>query len=102
MTVGNQGTEASVNNLLSSLAVQLRGVCDEIRTQQTYITTLGQAGLEAIGFDAADAASVIQMMNYLGNVAGVYYGTVQQGGSGGAGAILFDFDSALSGLWAGQ
>jgi len=31
-----------------------------------------------------------------GNLAGVYYGTVQQGGTGGTGAVLFNFDNALA------
>lgn len=101
MAVGNQTSVDTVNNILSNLAVQLRTICDVIRIQQTFLTELGQSGLETVGFDSEDAASVLSFMGYLNTVAGVYYGQVQQGGSGGTGASLFDFDNALCALWGG-
>lgn len=101
MAVGNQSTVATVDNILSTLAVQLREVCDNIRKQATYLNGLGLSGLETIGFAQPDAQAVLNNMGYLSTVAGCYYGTVQQGGSGGTGATLFNFDNALSGLWAG-
>lgn len=101
MAVGNQATVATVNNILSSLAVQLRQACDNIRTQATFLNGLGQNGLETVGFSQADAQAVLNDIGYLSTVAGCYYGTVQQGGTGGTGAIMFDFDNQLSGLWGG-
>lgn len=95
MSVGNQPTQASVNNLLSSLAVQMRNICDQIRVQYTYVSTLGVTGLEALGYSPADAASVLQLMGYLNSIAAVYYGTgTQQSPS--------NFDQALSVAWGGQ
>jgi len=42
------------------------------------------------------------MAGYMNTIAGCYYGTVQQGGSGGTGATEFNFNNALSVLWGGQ
>lgn len=102
MSVGNQPSQASINNLLSSLSVQLRNVCDQIRIQNTYITQMGTNGLETLGYTQTDAQNIMTLMAYLNNISGVYYGTIQQGGSGGTGAIDFDFDNALSILWGGN
>lgn len=95
MTVGNQPTVTSVNGTLTMLCVSLRNVCDQIRTQDTAITNMGTAGLEALGFDPADAAAMLTAFSYLSTVAGVYYGTATQ-------ASDFDFDNELSQFWAGQ
>jgi len=102
MSVGNQATEASVNQSLSDAALQLRNLCQAIMNFQSWIVQEGTAGLEAMGFSAADAAAVLTMSSYMNTVAGCYFGTVQQGGSGGTGAIMFNFNNALCGLWAGQ
>jgi hypothetical protein len=95
MSIGNQTTVAAVNNMLSSYAVQMRNLMGAIRNEQEEVTDMGVAGLEALGFDSADAASVISMFSYMNTISGVYFGTATQG-------TAFDFDNALSGLWAGQ
>lgn len=95
MPVGNQASSAAVNQSLTTLALDLRGVCQSIRDFQTYVVTMGQSGLETLGFSAADAASVVSMASYLNTVSGVYFGTATQ-------ASQFDFDNQLSGLWAAQ
>lgn len=41
-------------------------------------------------------------INHMATCAGCYKGTVQQGGSGGTGAILFNFEDFLTHLWGGQ
>jgi hypothetical protein len=107
MSVGNQTSVAQVNNTLSALAVQLRELMSQIHDQWAYLNKIGATGLENLGgagngFSSADAATVLQMINYMSTVAGCYYGTVQQGGSGGTGAIDFNFEDALTPLWAGQ
>jgi hypothetical protein len=102
MAAGNQPTQASVNQMLTNVAVQMRNIMDLVRVQETPIVNMGTAGLEALGFSSADAASVLALWGYLSTVAGVYYGTVQQGGSGGTGASTFNFDNALSEAWGGQ
>jgi hypothetical protein len=101
VAAGNQPTDISVNNTLTSLSVALRNICDQIRMQSTPIQNMGSGGLETLGFSSGDAGAVLTFMGYMNTVAGVYYGTVQQGGSGGTGASEFDFDNALSQLWAG-
>lgn len=50
----------------------------------------------------SDAVYAQTLVAYFSQVAGVYYGTVQSGGTGGTGAINFNINSALSGTWNGQ
>lgn len=102
MSVGTQASKSSVDQNLSTLAVQLRGVMQAAKSLNTYVNgqNTGLAALQALGYSAADAATALQLIGYLNTLAGAYYGTVQQGGSGGTGAILFNFDNALAQLWA--
>lgn len=110
MTVGAQAASSQVDNRLSSLARALRDDCQNIINLQTQFPTL--ASLVAIGYGSApnaanpggvsDAQYALNLINYMSTVAGCYKGTVQQGGNGGTGAVLFNFDNALSALWAGQ
>lgn len=102
MTVGNQASTGSIDASLSSNALQLREACRTAANFQEFVVSLGLSGLEALGYSPADAQSVLTFASYMNNVAGCYFGTVQQGGSGGTGAILFNFDNALCQLWAGQ
>lgn len=104
MSVGQQPTVGNLNGLLAQYAVQLRDVCQAINELNTQINgqNTGLATLEAIGFSAADAQSFLNILAYQMNVAGVYYGTVQQGGTGGTGAIDFNFHQALSQVCIGQ
>lgn len=95
MAVGAAANVGAINTILAQLSVNLRNAMDAIRVQNTYISGLGTAGLEAAGFSAADAASVLQMMGYMNNVAAVYYGTGTQ-------AAASNFDAALSAMWGGQ
>jgi hypothetical protein len=114
MSVGNQPTVAGINNALTSYAIQLRNLMRQITEQQEKVVMLGLTGLENLGgtgngFSSvanpanpggvSDAQAVIAYLAYMNTVAGVYFGTVQNGGSGRSGAILFDFDNQLSGLW---
>lgn len=95
MSVGTQATAASINQALTSSALNLRNVCTQIQYLQTFIQTLGTAGLEGIGFSATDAASVVELSGYLNNITAVYYGTGTQ-------QTASNFDQALSVLWGGQ
>lgn len=100
MTVGVQATNQQIDTRLTSLALNLRAACQAIiNLQQEFPNALA---LEAVGYASADAATAETLLNYMSTVAGCYKGTVQQGGAGGTGAVLFDFDNALSVLWAGQ
>jgi len=112
--VGTQPTNATINNSLTSLSQQLRNLMEAAQDLSTQINGTGQGlqYLEAIGFGSAanpsnpasmsDAAYALQLIAYFNTIAGVYYGTVQQGGSGGTGASTFNFNNALAVLWNGQ
>lgn len=104
MAVGQQPSVTSLNNLLTQYAVALRDACVNISELNTQINgqNAGLALLEGIGFSASDAQSFLNMLGYMQNVAGCYYGTVQQGGTGGTGAINFNFHQALSQITVGQ
>jgi len=102
VTVGLPATQQSLNARLGQAAIAVRNAMQQASALFEYQNNLGTAGLEAAGFSAQDAASYQQMAGYLSTLAGVYNGTVQQGGSGGTGASTFNFDNALSATWGGQ
>lgn len=95
MAIGNQASVAGINSQLTSYAVQLRNLCDQIKIFNEFIGTLGAAGLETLGFASADATAVVNTAAIMNTVSALYYGTATQ-------ATDYDFDNALSGLWAGQ
>jgi hypothetical protein len=95
MTVGNQATTASINTNLSNLAVNLRSNLQAVLNFQQFVVSLGTAGLEALGFDAADAATVLSDASYMNTVAQVFFGTGTQ-------SAEFNFNNELCPLWAGQ
>jgi hypothetical protein len=114
MSVGGQTSSASVDQRLTDLAVDLRDWCYKVTNLNTEINGGGQGlqVLETLGYQGApnpnnpnsmtDAQYALQLIAYLSNVQGVADGTVQQGGSGGTDAIKFDFNQALSTVWAGR
>ena len=104
MAVGTALTSATINQNLSLLSVQLRDLMQQLANLSIGVNGQGTglAALEAAGYSAADANTALQLIGYMNTVAGVYFGTVQQGGTGGTGAILFNFNQALSQLWSGQ
>jgi hypothetical protein len=106
MAVGAQPTVGGLNQSLTSAALEMRNTMQAVANFTLQVQNLGTAGLENLGgtgqgFSAADAASMLQYAGYLNTLVGCYQGTVQQGGSGGTGAILFNFQNALSAVWAG-
>lgn len=114
MSVGNTTSVAAVNNTITQNALGLRAMMQQIGNLNTFINGGGNGlqALQEIGFSTvptsanpggvSDAQYALTIISYLNNIAGVYYGTVQQGGSGGTGAIQFDFDTALAPMWGGQ
>ena len=102
MTVGLPATSQNLNARLGQAAIAVRNAMQQASSLFEYQNNLGLTGLEAAGFTAQDAATYQTMAGYLNTLAGVYYGTVQQGGSGGTGASDFSFDNALSVTWGGQ
>lgn len=106
MSVGVQPTSATINNQLTSIAVQLRNAMTAINQLNTQVTNGvlgdGQATLESYGFSSDDATAALALIGYFNQAAQVYYGELQFGGTGGTGAAEFNLDNALSVLWAGQ
>ncbi len=103
MGIGYPLNTGTINSRTGQLTAQLRAVCDAMLRFQEGIVALGpddpQAGpgsrqkaLTDMGYSLADAADVVRVADYLGNVAGVYFGTVPQGDPG----VLFNFDTALA------
>lgn len=97
MSVGNQPSEASLNNQLTQFAVALRDACQDIINLNVQINgqNTGAATLEAAGFDSADATSYLAMLAYMNTVAGVYFGTAAQ-------ATDFNFNQELAQVCVGQ
>ncbi len=114
MSVGAQGSSGTVSAALTNLAVGMRNLMQSITNLNTWINgqANGLAYLEELGFSSAsnpdnpgsisDAQFALNLLAYLNTMSGVYYGTVQQGGSGGTGASMFNFNQELSQLWAGS
>lgn len=114
MSIGNQASTVSVNNSLSNITTNLRNMMQIIENLNTFINgqDTGEATLANIGFSTtasstnpgglSDAAYALEIISYLSVISGVYYGTVQSQGSGGTGAVLFDFDNAFAPMWGGN
>lgn len=107
MSVGNQTSKQIIDNQITGYATELRNVCTQIRQLQTQMAAQGnaEAFLASAGYSTAansgnpgglsDAAYAEELINYLGNVMGVYFGTATQ-------PAAFDYDNALSQVWGGQ
>jgi hypothetical protein len=107
MAVGASIGSDQVNNIITALAVGLRDIARQISNLNLAVNGQGTglAYLESLGFgsaanpgnpgDVSDAQLALNMISYMNTVAGVYFGTATQGSD-------FDFDQALSQVWAGQ
>jgi len=105
---------AQMDNLLTNLAVRFRQLMQEASSLETQVTGMqtGLAYMQSIGYsntanpanpgNKSDAQYALDLLGYFNTVAGVWFGTVQQGGTGGTGAAVFNFNNAVSSLWAGQ
>lgn len=114
MAVGATIGKDQMDNILSSLAVGLRDAMTNIAQLNLSVNggAAGLAYLQNIGYSNApnplnpggvsDAALALATIAYLNTVAGCYFGTVQQGGTGGTGAAIFNFHQQLSAFWAGR
>jgi hypothetical protein len=114
MPVGAAIGSSQIDNIITALAVNLRDVMQRIANLNLAVNGQGAglAYLESLGYSGtanpanpggvSDAALALSVIAYLNTMAGVYFGTVQQGGTGGTGATLFNFNQQLSEVWAGQ
>lgn len=114
MSVGGQASTNTVNGALTSISVGMRNLMQQITNLSTWVNGQGN-GLQmlvSLGFAStantsnpggvSDAQLALNMIAYMNTVAGVYCGTVQQGGSNGTAATTFNFNQELSQLWSGQ
>jgi hypothetical protein len=95
MAVGDQADITRVNTQLSSIALQLRNWSTQALNYAHYLNKIGQTGLENMGYTPADAQQVILQADYMQTIAQIYVGQATQ-------ATVFDFNDALSSLWAAQ
>lgn len=94
MAAGQPPTLALFNNQLTSFAVQLRHLCEQISDVNNQVSKQGSSGLQALGASSADATDIINRWAQLNTVAALYFGTATQ-------ATTFNFDDALSNVRGG-
>jgi predicted negative regulator of RcsB-dependent stress response len=97
MTVGRQTTSSEYDQLITSVAVQVRNAMRAAAnlSQQVNGQGAGLAALEASGYSADDAATALSAIGYLNTPAQLYFGAATQ-------PSAFDFDQELSQYWGGQ
>lgn len=107
MPVGATIGSSQMDNIMSSLAVQIRDVMRQIFNLNLAVNgqAQGLAYLQSIGYSIAanpanpnnksDAQLALDMISYLNTCAAVYFGTAAQ-------TPAFNFDQQLSMLWAGH
>ena len=95
MTAGIQPTQAQVNQNAGALALNLRAAMQSIVNFQAWLSTQGASGLEALGFTAGDAATLISSVGNMSTLASIYQGTVTQ-------ASTFNYEANSNALWGGQ
>lgn len=93
MGVGPQVQFGVIDTDLMNIALAWRKVAAQSSNLQKQFGTL--AALEAAGYDATDAQTALNFINFMNNLASVYYGTGTQ-------ATASNFDVAFAPLWAGQ
>jgi hypothetical protein len=93
MTVGGQAGSGTVDQRLTDLATTKRDWAFRVQNLQKQYGTL--AALQAVGYSPADAQTALNYINFMNNLAAVYYGTGTQ-------ASPSNFDAAFAPLWAGQ
>ena len=76
--IGIQLTQAGLNQIAGTCANNLRDACYAIGNLQAQVVALGQPGLVALGFTAADAQALTNVVNYLNTVAAIFQGTAAQ------------------------
>jgi len=114
MPVGAVIGSGQVDNIITNLAVNLRNIMRQISDLNLAVNGggAGLAYLQSVGYSGAsnpanpgsvsDAALALSTIAYMNTVAGCYFGTVQQGGTGGTGASTFNFNQQLAAVWGGQ
>ena len=102
MAIGAPTDPANLNGDITSLAQQWRDAALGSERLAAWVSKQPDDATVAAKFGIAetDVPQLRTDIGYLSTLAGVHNGTVQQGGSGGTGASLFNFGDALT-VWAG-
>lgn len=113
--MGFQLDKSSIDNQITELAVQWRALCVKSQNLLTEAQSGGNVHTYLVnaGYDnspnalnpggISDATQAENFIDYMGaTLAGVYFGLVQQGGTGGTGASQFNFNNALAPAWNGR
>jgi hypothetical protein len=96
MVAGNQPSQAAVNAIAGGLVTGLRDLMTQVTNFNAWLNSAGGAtALEALGFDAADAATIISTIANHATLATVYQGTASQ-------AQPFNYMANGEALWGGQ
>ena len=80
MAIGNAGSLSItyINTTLGNLAVNKRNHEQDVIQFAQILNQEGSAGLQAIGFSAADATNVLAAINHLLTNAQIYFGQANQ------------------------
>jgi len=115
--VGATMSSSQMDNILASLAIQMRDVMRNVSDLDLSVngTGIGLAYMISIGYSntvatsnpnnpggITDAAWALQVLAFLNTNAKVYFGLLQQGGTGGTGAVTQNFNQQLAGIWGGR
>jgi hypothetical protein len=88
MAIGNIDNVQQLNSMAAQFAGSWRSLAEQTMELQNYVIAQGSAGLQALGFSSADAASYITECNYMATLAQVVQGLAAQ-------PTDFNFISAL-------
>lgn len=101
MAIGISTDPATLNGEVAAIARAWRDVALESTRLATWLSKQDDATVAAAyNIAAGDVAQLRADVGYFATLAGVYNGTVQQGGTGGTGASTFNFGDALT-PWTG-
>jgi hypothetical protein len=91
-----QASASRIDEDITNIALAFRAVCLQAKNLNTQVNggpVNGTAYLNSIEYP--DPATALQLIGYLSNLAGVYFGTATV-------ASDFNFDQGLSPAWGGQ
>jgi hypothetical protein len=98
MPVGSQMTSVTCDQVITSLAVQMRNLMDAVNHLALNTGGTGAAGLaylESIGYSPGDAATAQTAIGWMNTLSGMYFGAEPP-------TEASNFNTLLSAFWAGQ
>jgi hypothetical protein len=108
---------SQMDNILTALAIEMRDLMRRISDLDMSVNGNGaglsymkQAGYSDVVATSnpnnpggiTDAAWALQVLSFLNTPSRVYFGLLQQGGTGGTGATIQNFNLQLAGVWGGR